>query len=585
MSCSQSRGSLISVRCVVADHYQAEPIPGLDPLVSDFTGYNIRKVPIIRVFGSTSSGQRACLHIHGIFPYLYIPLPEGEKEGFVYRLASSLDKAINISMQQGRATIQHVYKAVKVSGIPMYGYHPRQHTFVKIFFYNPFMVKRAAELLQGGAVLNKILQPHESHTNMVLQFMIDYNLQGMNMINLSHAMFRQGQHQDEYDEMESIIEPPWVTNRVQSRPRSKCSLDASLFPEDNEPQSVISQYMKIDPEQRYFYVDELEDCLKLSADVKRQSTTELELDAVAADIINHQDASGAAMNPGLVALWDDERERRLRAGMSDPVTPPSSPPRDPSVHERSESERFWYERLSQVIEVKKSNEEPNTSPDYSDPDATIHLIRPQTAASSGSAAGHVYAMESSDHDLTHLPGATQLDPHIQSLSDSLLNATGMDSTSLNQTVPQVDQSCYGEDTIVDEELILSQMQNEDSSGDEVDEELVELLADLATDKEESRNESEKTPTKTPSLEEDDVFKTPSFPSQRKSQGSAKKLSQAVSEALKQNEEDESHEMSQFVWETQEDWDDLDKTLMENFAKDLDSICDNQEEEDIEDMFA
>ena len=45
---SQSRDSLISVRLVVADHYQANPVNGLDLLVSDFTGYNIKKVPIIR---------------------------------------------------------------------------------------------------------------------------------------------------------------------------------------------------------------------------------------------------------------------------------------------------------------------------------------------------------------------------------------------------------------------------------------------------------------------------------------------------------------------------------------------------------
>ena len=68
----------------------------------------------------------------------------------MYRLSASLDKAINISMGQSNAKLQHVYKvttmanvfyhvicttvvqAVKVSGIPMYGYHPRQHTFVKV---------------------------------------------------------------------------------------------------------------------------------------------------------------------------------------------------------------------------------------------------------------------------------------------------------------------------------------------------------------------------------------------------------------------------------------------------------------------
>ena len=59
----------------------------------------------------------------------------------------------------------------------MYGYHAKQHTFIKIYLYNPFMVKRASDLLQHGAVMNKVLQPHESHTNIVLQFFMDYNLQ------------------------------------------------------------------------------------------------------------------------------------------------------------------------------------------------------------------------------------------------------------------------------------------------------------------------------------------------------------------------------------------------------------------------
>ena len=52
----------------------------------------------------------------------------------------------------------------------------------QIYFYNPHMVKKAAELLQNGAVMDKLLQPHESHINYVLQFMMDYNLQGMNTV-------------------------------------------------------------------------------------------------------------------------------------------------------------------------------------------------------------------------------------------------------------------------------------------------------------------------------------------------------------------------------------------------------------------
>ena len=57
----------------------------------------------------------------------------------------------------------------------------------QIYFYNPHMVKKAAELLQNGAVMDKLLQPHESHINYVLQFMMDYNLQGMNTVSLTEV--------------------------------------------------------------------------------------------------------------------------------------------------------------------------------------------------------------------------------------------------------------------------------------------------------------------------------------------------------------------------------------------------------------
>ena len=452
----------------------------------------------------------------------------------------------------------------------MYGYHPRQHNFVKIYFYNPHMVKRAAEMLQGGAILNKILQPHESHTNMVLQFMMDYNLQGMNMVHLRHAMFRQGKLEDEYDEMESIIEAPWMKNRR----KRHASMDSSTTSPDSDPASVLSQYLKIHPDQRYFYQDEMDDCLKLPRDVVRQSSSELELDAVAADIINHLDVAGVSMNPGLVSLWEDERERRRQCGITAPLTPPSSPPRDARSEEKSDSEKFWFERLCRALEDKKLNTSDNQASDNNsvDPDATVNIdkrLRPQ-----------VYAVESSDHDVTVLPAATQLDPHIQSLSESILNGTSLAST--NQTdVSHFDRSSYGDETIVDEDLILSQMKGDAGDSDEeVDEELVDLLADLVTNDNDDKRESiVKTPDKASNSKED-LFKTPSAPrSQGRSQGSAKK---SRAEILIEEEEEESLEMSQVMWDTHEDWDDLDKTLMEDFAKNLDEP--NCDDHDIEDMY-
>ena len=144
------------------------------------------------MFGCTLAGQRSCLHVHGIFPYLYVPLPghvaRGDTGGWVTvmlccRVLSEPDGDIESggctdwrpasivpstspwarlelvgeltrahqSHVQGRAAVQHVYKAVVVTGLPMYGYHPRQHSFVKIYLYNPHLVRRAAELLQVRA--------------------------------------------------------------------------------------------------------------------------------------------------------------------------------------------------------------------------------------------------------------------------------------------------------------------------------------------------------------------------------------------------------------------------------------------------
>lgn len=63
------------VRLNCVDHYQATPTE-FDPPVPFASGVSQRtdrpKVPVIRVFGATETGQKVCAHIHGVFPYLYI---------------------------------------------------------------------------------------------------------------------------------------------------------------------------------------------------------------------------------------------------------------------------------------------------------------------------------------------------------------------------------------------------------------------------------------------------------------------------------------------------------------------------------
>jgi DNA polymerase zeta len=62
------------VRLNCIDHYQATPTK-YDPQLRNDAHLQVLKqpkVPVVRVFGSTETGQKVCAHIHGAFPYLYV---------------------------------------------------------------------------------------------------------------------------------------------------------------------------------------------------------------------------------------------------------------------------------------------------------------------------------------------------------------------------------------------------------------------------------------------------------------------------------------------------------------------------------
>ncbi|XP_015117259.1 uncharacterized protein LOC107041289 [Diachasma alloeum] len=296
---------MFSVRLVTADSYQAQPLPQLDPTFSVFRGTEIKNVPVIRVFGTTPTGEKTCLHVHGVFPYLYVPYTGEENEDrLAYRLAASLDAAINISLGSANSTTQHVYQIQRVAGIPFYGYHKREHQFFKISFYNPAIMKKAADLLQTGAVLGQSLQPHEAHLNYTLQFMMDYNLYGMSFINLSSVKHRRG----------------------------------------NEPSGdVITSYDSV--------ITPVDNVEYLPVNVLRQSICELEIDAIASDILNREDlAKGIELNPGLSAIWNEERERRRQVGLGggdSQIVNPKSPQRPP--FRPTDSDLYQEQRLARRL--------------------------------------------------------------------------------------------------------------------------------------------------------------------------------------------------------------------------------------------
>ncbi|XP_045721283.1 DNA polymerase zeta catalytic subunit isoform X1 [Mirounga angustirostris] len=327
---------MFSVRIVTADYYMASPLQGLDICQSPLTQAPVKKVPVVRVFGATPAGQKTCLHLHGIFPYLYVPY-DGygqQPESYLSQMAFSIDRALNVALGNPSSTAQHVFKVSLVSGMPFYGYHEKERHFMKIYLYNPAMVKRICELLQSGAIMNKFYQPHEAHIPYLLQLFIDYNLYGMNLINLAAVKFRKARRKSD-----SLRTTGSCKDRL---PGNSLTGTLFLWEEDEIPSSLILE------------------------GVEPQSTCELEVDAVAADILNRLDIEGQiGGNPGLQAIWEDEKQRRRNRNETSQISQPES--QDRRFVPATENEKIFQKRLQEILKQNDfSVRTLSGSVDYSD---------------------------------------------------------------------------------------------------------------------------------------------------------------------------------------------------------------------------
>ncbi|KAG6456573.1 hypothetical protein O3G_MSEX009813 [Manduca sexta] len=294
LDCTSHTKPQFSVRIVVCDHYLTKPVPGVDVIYSEFRGSDIKQVPVLRIFGPTPDGYKACLHIHGVFPYFYIPCPTpNPAPQFLYQIAASLDKALNIALKQASSANQHVYKITLVKGLPFYGFHDKEHLYLKVFLYNPVLIRQAVELCSNGAILGQTLQPHESHLNFTLQFFIDFNLFGMSYIDIQNVLFRK----------------------------------SNLSQNSNDPIESPNEF-----------------------GLKPESTCFFEADCVASSIINRQriGKGDGVENPGLEEVWHQEMERRKQLNVS-----LASKSLSQGRMQSEETESHY--KFDQIIKVKLSN--------------------------------------------------------------------------------------------------------------------------------------------------------------------------------------------------------------------------------------
>lgn len=68
--------------------------------VAGMPGQSQGKVPIVRMFGVTDSGNSVCCHIHGFAPYFYVPAPSGEYFALLCQYIECVLITLYISMTQ-----------------------------------------------------------------------------------------------------------------------------------------------------------------------------------------------------------------------------------------------------------------------------------------------------------------------------------------------------------------------------------------------------------------------------------------------------------------------------------------------------
>lgn len=235
------------VRLNCIDHYQATPTKYDPRLRSDVPFFDLRKepkVPVVRIFGSTETGQKVCAHIHGAFPYLYVEydgsLHPDHVAAYIYRLHLSIDHALAVSYRRNvyDGNSKYVAAITLVKAVPFYGFYVGYRFYLKIYMLNPMVMTRLSELLLQGIIMKRKFQPYEAHLQYLLQFMTDYNLYGCGYVEARRISFRAPVPKREDDEESphlwhsQSVPMSYITDDADLPRVSHCSIEVDICVQD-----------------------------------------------------------------------------------------------------------------------------------------------------------------------------------------------------------------------------------------------------------------------------------------------------------------------------------------------------------------
>ncbi|WPG98667.1 DNA polymerase zeta catalytic subunit [Acrodontium crateriforme] len=337
------------VRLNCVDHYQHAPST-LDPplwgsTVTSTQRGRLPQIPVIRVFGSTETGQKVCAHIHGALPYLFIPYTESlDKEtvsSYINALYHSIDHALALSYRRNPydnpRSSSFVAHISIVKGVPFFGYHVGYKYYLKIYLLNPTHMTRFADLLQQGAILKRPFQPYEAHLQYLLQWMCDFNLYGCAYIETTKPHFRLPiPVWEELGDLTHLwhdrsIAKERLLNEEKFPRQSHCQIELDIRIED-----IMNRHEVQPRELHHSFIERLSSLENLAPEEK--------------------------LVHSMAGLWKDEtRRRKLRMGLKDPTSSPFPPEVlvSMSADPRNDSDGGWIhenefrEMVAELVEQER----------------------------------------------------------------------------------------------------------------------------------------------------------------------------------------------------------------------------------------
>lgn len=170
--------------------------PAIGALLSclDILGRLPAKLPTLQLFGH----QKGCSKtisatIYGYFPYFYIKIEEFRDSFLDQRGLPVHEKLVSFaSVLEGTFGLAHqskpgfrlVYDLQVVRKLDFYGYNRTPQVFLKISLYSPAKQRKAADLLQGGAVGGAAFKCYEVHFDYSVKFFRDAGSGGFHELRL-----------------------------------------------------------------------------------------------------------------------------------------------------------------------------------------------------------------------------------------------------------------------------------------------------------------------------------------------------------------------------------------------------------------